>query len=99
MNSHAERMTGFGGPWTTEKLGILERYLDSYTPALKSQPFELVYVDAFAGSGEISISEHGVSDVDSVSFVTGSTVRALNVRDRPLDQFVFVEKQAVGYGE
>ena len=37
----------FGGPWTQEKLKILERYLDAYTTALKNQPFKLVYIDAF----------------------------------------------------
>ena len=90
---------GFGGPWTTEKLSILESYLNSYTTALKSQPFRLVYIDAFAGSGEINIGEDGVSDFDSDSFVTGSTARALSVRDRPFDQFVFVEQQADRYQE
>ena len=41
----------FGGPWTQEKLEILRRYLDAYTTALKNQPFDLWYIDAFAGSG------------------------------------------------
>ena len=46
-------MTGpsFGGAWTRQKLEILRRYLDTYTTALKDQPFELIYVDAFAGAG------------------------------------------------
>ena len=99
MSRRVERMMGFGGPWTTEKLNILESYLNSYTTALKSQPFRLVYVDAFAGSGEINIGEYGVSDFDSDSFVTGSTARALRARDRPFDQFAFVEKQADSYNE
>ncbi len=34
-----------------EKLRILERYLDAYTTALKNQPFKLMYIDAFAGTG------------------------------------------------
>ena len=97
MSRRVEWMMGFGGPWTTEKLNILESYLDSYTTALKSQPFRLVYIDAFAGSGEINIGECEVSDLDSVSFVRGSTARALSVRDRPFDQFVFVEKQPERY--
>ena len=41
----------FGGPWTNDKLEILRRYLDAYTTALKNQPFNLIYVDAFAGGG------------------------------------------------
>ena len=94
MKSRIDWTMGFGGPWTTEKLGILEEYLDSYTTALKHQPFRLVYIDAFAGSGEINIGDGGVSEFDSDSFVAGSTERALRVDDRPLDQFVFVEKRA-----
>ena len=43
-------MTGpsFGGAWTRQKLEILRRYLDTYTTALKEQPFGLIYVGAFA---------------------------------------------------
>ena len=44
-------MTTFGGSWTQEKLNILSGYLEAYTTALKSQPFQLIYVDAFAGEG------------------------------------------------
>ena len=93
------RHNRFGGPWTEDKLDILEGYLDSYTTALKNQPFRLVYIDAFAGSGEINIGEYGVSDFDTASFVTGSTERALRVRDRPFDQLVFVEKQTDRYNQ
>lgn len=99
MMSRVEGMMGFGGPWTKEKLDILEDYLDSYSTALKNQPFRLVYIDAFAGSGEINIGEYGVSDFDSESFVKGSTERALSVRNRSFDQFVFVEKQADRYDQ
>ena len=52
----------FGGPWTQEKLGILRRYLDSYTTALKNQPFHLVYVDAFAGAGIYADAEDSYAD-------------------------------------
>lgn len=97
MKSRLEWTMGFGGPWTTEKLDILERYLNAYTTALKNQPFRLVYIDAFAGSGEINIGEYGVNEFDSDSFVTGSTERALRVLDRPFDELVFVEKQADSY--
>ena len=43
----------FGGSWTQEKLNILRGYLDAYTTALKDQPFKLIYIDAFAGSGNL----------------------------------------------
>lgn len=41
----------FGGDWTQRKLAVLQRYLSAYTTALRCQPFELWYVDAFAGTG------------------------------------------------
>jgi len=47
----------FGGIWTLQKLEALEKYLGAYTTALKFQRFELLYVDAFAGSGTIQIEK------------------------------------------
>jgi len=41
----------FGGDWTGQKLAMLQEYLGRYTTALKNQPFQLVYIDAFAGTG------------------------------------------------
>lgn len=41
----------FGGDWTERKLAIVREYLGRYTLALKDQPFELWYIDAFAGTG------------------------------------------------
>lgn len=84
----------FGGDWTREKLDILERYLNAYTTALKNKPFTLVYIDAFAGTGEIDqdLDLGSVSLTDRKDFVMGSTVRALRVTDRPFDRLLFIEK-------
>jgi three-Cys-motif partner protein len=46
----------FGGDWTSAKLDVLARYLESYTTALKDKPtkekpFRKAYIDAFAGTG------------------------------------------------
>jgi three-Cys-motif partner protein len=49
----------FGGRWTSEKLDILAEYLNFYTTALKNQPFDLVYIDTFAGTGRCRIREGG----------------------------------------
>ncbi|MEL8056783.1 MAG: hypothetical protein AAGK66_11540 [Pseudomonadota bacterium] len=38
------------GPWAAAKLEALEAYLNFYSIALSKQNFELVYIDAFAGS-------------------------------------------------
>lgn len=44
----------FGGIWTRKKLEVLEAYLQFYVTALKNQPFNLHYADAFAGTGSHS---------------------------------------------
>ena len=86
--------TKFGGPWTSRKLDILELYLDAYTTALKRQPFELIYVDAFAGSGTWNPqSGYGQDDYDDYrELLEGSAPKALAVKDKPFDGFVFIEK-------
>lgn len=84
----------FGGNWTEKKLDILEAYLDSYTTALKNHGFRLVYIDAFAGSGNI-LRRSGSDDAeqhDARSLITGSAVRALAIDDRPFDRLVLVER-------
>ena len=81
---------GFGGQWTINKLNILENYLNAYTTALKDQPFKLMYLDAFAGTGEISLR---YEDEDAQAFIEGSARRAINITDKPFDRLIFVEKE------
>ena len=76
---------GFGGHWTVEKLNILEKYLNAYTNALKNQPFKLLYIDAFAGTGDVRDS------------ITGSARRAIEITDKPFDRLIFVEKDPQRY--
>lgn len=70
----------FGGAWTLIKLDVISKYLQFYTIALRNK-FRLCYIDAFAGSGEISVRDIGQ--------IPGSAIRAL---DFPFDKYVFVEK-------
>ena len=83
--------TSFGGPWTLEKLDILGRYLDSYTTALRNRPFNLIYVDAFAGEGSFRLNTQFYQDDydDFREFHAGSARRALGITDKPFDRFVF----------
>ena len=84
----------FGGPWTSDKLEILRRYLDTYTTALKSQPFNLIYVDAFAGEGSWSPKSGYTSDDygDFSSLHRGSPRIALEVQDKSFDRLLFIEE-------
>ena len=87
---------GFGGDWTERKLEILEKYLNFYTTALTGK-FRLLYVDAFAGTGEISYGRSGSEGVDAIKFIEGSATRALNLSGKPFDRIVFVEKEGSHY--
>ena len=86
------KLTEFGGNWTIEKLNILEFYLDAYTTALKNQPFRLVYIDAFAGSGKITVSDGSNDRFDLDQFVSGSVERALGIQEKKFDQLIFIDK-------
>ena len=88
MNQISEPPTTYGGSWTGKKLEILARYLDAYTRALKNQPFKLLYIDAFAGTGFVEFQ-----DDDAKYLIDGSAAIAANVNDKPFDSLVFVEKR------
>ena len=71
-------MNKFGGKWTKQKLDALEYYFNFYINALKNKPFKKIYIDCFAGSGEIEFSDKTKID--------GSTVKALNL-DIKFDEY------------
>lgn len=73
----------FGGNWTEEKLNIFTSYLDAYLIALKNQKFKKLYIDAFAGTGEIETSDNG-------QHLVGSAKRAL-ASDKKFDHYYFIE--------
>lgn len=88
-----DMVSSFGGPWTEKKLVILEKYLDAYTTALKKQPFQLIYIDAFAGTGRIGpLRDYYAEEEEVRGFLRGSAERAVRVSDKPFDKLVFVEK-------
>lgn len=73
----------FGGDWTEEKLNIFTSYLDSYLVALQNQKFKKIYIDAFAGTGEIETR-------DGEQCLVGSAKRAL-LSERKFDFYYFIE--------
>lgn len=78
----------FGGLWTLLKLDVLRSYLGFYTTALKNQGFRLVYADAFAGSGQCTVTiDDGESTVD------GSAKLALQ-NDPAFHELLFIEQDA-----
>lgn len=81
----------FGGNWTEEKLNIFTSYLDSYLIALQNQKFKKIYIDAFAGTGEIETSDGG-------QYLVGSAKRALS-SDKKFDHYYFIEADSQKAGE
>lgn len=73
----------FGGNWTEEKLNIFTSYLNSYLIALQNQKFNKIYIDAFAGTGEIETSDGG-------QFLIGSAKRAL-ASEQKFNHYYFIE--------
>lgn len=93
----------FGGEWTTRKLEVLAGYLHGYTNALKNQPFQKLYIDAFAGTGYRDTRRDNEEDVpqntlfpdlaepEPQSFLDGSARLALKIEPQ-FDQYIFIER-------
>jgi len=88
----------FGGAWSDKKLDVLAEYLQAYTTALKNQPFELIYIDAFAGAGRSLVSsdpEAGLfqqADIDKdAEYRHGSPLQAIHSHP-PFDRFIFIDR-------
>lgn len=95
-----KRPLKFGGNWTAEKLDSVGKYLKAYTTALKSKPFHLIYIDAFAGSGYCGKQDGIEPDIpaipelaadDTTEFLRGSTRVALDV-EPPFAEYIFIDR-------
>ncbi|WP_342757543.1 three-Cys-motif partner protein TcmP [Kineothrix sedimenti] len=73
----------FGGDWTIEKLDIFSSYLEAYLKALKNFKFKKVYIDAFAGTGNITSR-------DGAQMIAGSARIALSSQLQ-FDKYYFIE--------
>jgi three-Cys-motif partner protein len=90
----------FGGEWTEEKLLVMHRYFSGYAQALKFQPFERWYVDAFAGSGQRTkprfasatpISLFGDDEAEVAAVKEGSVRIALSI-EPPFGRYILIEQ-------
>lgn len=90
----------FGGSWTAEKLGRVRKYLEAYMQIMKDRPWRTGYIDAFAGTGYVSIQREGgrqkllLPDVgqEELAFIEGSARLALQV-SHPFDRYIFIERK------
>lgn len=87
---------------TEAKLQVIEKYLASYLSVMKNQSWsELIYVDAFAGSGNLpSANDPGFlgSIIDADNFVLGSASRALALKQK-FGRYIFIEKDKAKIAE
>lgn len=87
----------FGGPWTQEKLDVLRAYLNAYTQALKKQSFRLVYIDAFAGTGDRAVKRRRqvttLMEIPELDEITNGSARLALEIDPPFDRYIFIEKE------
>jgi three-Cys-motif partner protein len=78
-------MQKFGGDWTEQKIDIVVKYTKAYLEIMKSRPWELLYFDGFAGSGEIAKETEN-------KIIPGSTTRILQINNPiSFDIYYFVE--------
>ncbi|MCL1901489.1 MAG: three-Cys-motif partner protein TcmP [Firmicutes bacterium] len=82
MNKQTKKANSiFGGDWTTEKLEIIEKYFKAFATIMNNQSWaKTVYIDAFAGSGEIKLT--------NTSIATGSPLIALQY---DFSKYYFIE--------
>jgi len=99
---HEAQDLAFGGDWTERTLPVLRRYLSAYRTAMKNQPYDLLYVDAFAGTGYRTLRDdtsvdmplfRESADEESQALLEGSAAIALQTKP-PFDEYVFVEVNA-----
>ncbi|MFI5387252.1 MAG: three-Cys-motif partner protein TcmP [Fimbriimonadales bacterium] len=96
----------FGDDWTREKLECLQRYLAAYRLIFdtneRARHLQTIYVDAFAGSGTITIGRRSAEvdqeesllpefSRDRKALIDGSTRIALEF-EPGFDRYVFIEK-------
>jgi three-Cys-motif partner protein len=95
-----------GGGWTDDKLEVIQRYFSAYAKALKNspsadRPFQRIYVDAFAGTGDRTDSKSSATpqmaplfadeSADIIRTKEGSVRIALGINP-PFHRYVLVDR-------
>lgn len=85
----------FGGTWSILKVKAVSDYMRQFNTALQNQPFERIYIDAFAGSGAFSFDQTSAPllDIDEgVREHEGSAKRALAITPA-FTRLYFIDKK------
>ncbi|MGA9795728.1 MAG: three-Cys-motif partner protein TcmP [Rhizomicrobium sp.] len=91
-----EKPHKFGGVWSIIKLDRVEAYLRAFTTALQGKGFLLVYIDAFAGSGNFIPRNETLlpllDDAEETTAIIGSARRAMAIKP-DFDRLYFIESK------
>jgi len=85
----------FGGAWTERKLSFVRRYLERYAQALKNQPFQRIYIDAFAGTGDRTDKRREtlpLLDLPEFEAVAKGSARLALEVEPPFHRYVLIER-------
>ena len=85
----------FGGAWTERKLSVVRRYLEIYAQALKRQPFQRLYIDAFAGTGDRTDKRREslpLLDLPEFEAVAKGSARLALEIEPPFHRYVLIER-------
>ena len=85
----------FGGAWTERKLSVVRRYLERYAQALKNQPFQRIYIDAFAGTGDRTDKRREtlpLLDLPEFEAVAKGSARLALEVEPPFHRYVLIER-------
>ncbi len=93
-----------GGVHTQQKLQVLGDYLAAYAKALHEQRFVLVYIDAFAGSGNYSLDLGDAGILSGLGGETGLVTRPGSARmalavEPSFNRLIFVDQDAASIAE
>ena len=79
---------------TGRKLNVIGEYLSMYQRALSNTAFRTLYIDGFAGTGEVPLAEikDDLLDEEVRTVIAGSADRALKV-DPPFGRYIFIDKR------
>jgi len=100
----------WGGPWTEQKLDAFEKYLKAYLTIMNNNRdkygWELIYFDAFAGSGsrEPQQKDENIAELFDITeeekaVYRGAAERVVNIDLRGFDYYYFIEEDETSKSE
>jgi three-Cys-motif partner protein len=100
----------WGGPWTEQKLGAFEKYVKAYLTIMNNNRdkygWELIYFDAFAGSGSREAEQKDKNKIplfditeEEKAVYRGAAERIVNIDLRGFDYYYFIEEDETAKSE